>query len=261
MNLSQADRYRRLIGKIGLVVGLILVTAMIDVVITRHLTHFNILHVVPGQEVPIDGPMPEKSAIQDLSYACDSPQVKIIFDEAFAGFWFGGKMWRGKLAVGPDATPGNYTLRVTPQSPEAEYPPVIYSVTIYPDVPAWRRSSASYYLRYLGVSHWWVMVVAIPVLALTGLSIFYLSGRIDNFMAQGGLAEVYRVRRAENGLEISFGLGTDHGLGPGSRLTLKDDRGKPLGQIQVLEAYPDHSLALVDNSLAVKAGFTVSKLS
>ncbi|MBM4286529.1 MAG: hypothetical protein FJ135_00020 [Deltaproteobacteria bacterium] len=257
MTLSPTERGRRLVGKIGLVLGVILATAILDVAITRHLTHFNDLHVLPGQELPVDGPLPEKTEIKDIVYKCDSPDVKIVFDKTFTGHWLGGNRWRGQLQIDPEAKPGKYSLTVTPLDPEIEHPPVIYSITVYPDAAAWQQSSTSYYFRYFGISHWWVLVSVIPALLLTLLVMFYLSGRVDAMLARSGLAEIYRTRRVDNGTEISFGLGTRHGLRPGMYLTLQDGQGIPVGQIEVLEAFPDHSVALVDRAITVQAGYMV----
>ena len=48
MDLSQARRFQSLAGRAGLMVGILLVAAMLDVVIARHRTDFNVMHVLPG---------------------------------------------------------------------------------------------------------------------------------------------------------------------------------------------------------------------
>ena len=117
MDLSQARRFQSLAGRAGLIVGILLVAAMLDVVIARHRTDFNVMHVLPGQVEPIDGPLAEKTSVEELTYQSDSPDLKVAFDETHAGFWMGGQMWRGKLLVGSQIRPGKYTLSVKPKNP------------------------------------------------------------------------------------------------------------------------------------------------
>ena len=168
MDLSQARRFQSLAGRAGLMVGILLVAAMLDVVIARHRTDFNVMHVLPGQVEPIDGPLAEKTSVEELTYQSDSPDLKVAFDETHAGFWMGGQMWRGKLLVGSQIQPGKYTLSVRPKNPVSDRPPLVYRVTVYPDYSAWRQSSKSYLTRYGGLSPWWVIAFSFGSLALLG---------------------------------------------------------------------------------------------
>ena len=259
MDLSQARRFQSLAGRAGLMVGILLVAAMLDVVIARHRTDFNVMHVLPGQAEPIDGPLAEKTSVEELTFQSDSPDLKVAFDETFAGFWMGGQMWRGKLVVGSQIQPGKYTLSVRPKNPVSDHPPLVYRVTVYPDYYAWRQSSKSYLTRYAGLSPWWVIACSFGSLAVFGGFIFLMSGRVDALMAKGGKAEVYRVTLAPNGYEIKFGLGTDHGVFPGSLLTLYDEDGRHVGQIEVTEASAQDAVAFGEFNQEIKAGFMVSK--
>ena len=191
------------------------------------------MHVLPGQVEPIDGPLAEKTKVEELTYQSDSPDLKVSFDETHTGFWLGGQMWRGKLLVGRELKPGKYALLVKPKDPVSDRPPLVYRVNVYADKKAWRQSSKSYLIRYCDLSPWWVIAASFGSLILLGGFIFLISGRIDALMAQSGKAEVYQVSRAPNGYEIKFGLGTDHGVQPGSRLSLYDQDGRHLGRIEV----------------------------
>jgi hypothetical protein len=259
MDLSQARRFQSLAGRAGLLVGILLVVAMLDVVIARHRTDFNVMHVLPGQAEPIDGPLAEKTSVAELSYQSDSPDLKVVFDETHAGFWMGGQMWRGKLLVGSQIQPGKYTLSVSPKNPVSDRPPLVYRVTVYADYYAWRQSSKSYLTRYCDLSPWWVIAVSFASLLLIGGFIFLMSGRVDALMAKSGKAEVYRATRTPNGYEVSFGLGTDHGVHPGSRLTLYDQNGSHIGRIEVTETSAQDAVGLGEFNQEIKAGFLVSK--
>jgi hypothetical protein len=259
MNLSQASRYRSLAGRAGFLAGILLVLAMLDVVIAHHRTEFNVMHVLPGQVEPIDGPLAEKTAVEDLTYQSDAPDLKVAFDETHTGFWLGGQMWRGKLLVGREIQPGKYTLSVRPKDPVSDRRPLVYRVTVYPDYASWRENSKSYLTRYCGLSPWWVIACSFGSLALLGGFIFLMSGRVDALLAQGGKAEVYRVRRVPNGYEIGFGLGTDHGVQPGAKLALFNQDGQLLGRIEVVEASARDAVAVGEFNQEIRDGFMVSK--
>jgi hypothetical protein len=259
MNLSQAQLYRLLAGKAGLILGILLVAAMLDVVIARHRTDFNVMHVRPGQVEPIDGPLAEKTSVEDLTYQSDSPDLQVVFDETHAGFWLGGQMWRGQLKVGTQIRPGKYTLSVMPKNPVSDRPPLVYRVTVYGDRYSWQQSSKSYLTRYSGLSPWWVIAFSFGSLVLFGGLIFLLSGRVDALMARSGKAEVYRVRRVPNGYEIGFGLGTDHRVHPGAKLTLYNQDGLPLGRIEVVEASAQDAVAVGEFNQEIQVGFLVSQ--
>ncbi len=86
-----------------------------------------------------------------------------------------------------------------------------------------------------------------------------MSGRVDALMAKSGKAEVYRATRTPTGYEVSFGLGTDHGVHPGSRLTLYDENGRHVGRIEVTEASAQDAVGLGEFNQEIRAGFLVSK--
>jgi hypothetical protein len=259
MNLFQASRYRSLAGRAGFLLGILLVAAMVDMVIARHRTEFNVINALPGQEEPIDGPLAEKVNVRELTYQSDSPDIKVEFDETHTGFWLGGQMWRGHLKVGQTIRPGKYSFSVRPKDPVSDRPPLVYRVNVYPNRYDWRQSSKSYLMRYCDVSPWWVIAGSFGSLSLLGGIIFLISGRIDALMAQSGRAEVYRALRVPNGYEISFGLGTDQGVQPGSRLTLSDQNGRHIGRIEVLEASARDAVAFGEFNQEIRAGFLVRK--
>ncbi|MDP3028748.1 MAG: hypothetical protein Q8O04_04520, partial [Deltaproteobacteria bacterium] len=112
--------------------------------------------------------------------------------------------------------------------------------------------------RYLGIPPWWVAVFFLPLTALMFGMVFYLSQKKEHLMAQGGKAEVYRVKKGEAGYEIAFGLGTRHGIQPGDRLILLNESGQPVGTAEVREASETDSVAITGLDCVVKPGYIVS---
>jgi hypothetical protein len=95
--------------------------------------------------------------------------------------------------------------------------------------------------------------------ALLLFGVVYLcSQRREKFLRQEGKAEIYRISRTDAGSEISFGLGTEHGVQSGSRLKLLDADGIPIGVVKVEVAYESDSTALAQPDITVKPGYMVA---
>jgi len=259
MDIARAQYYRRLAGKIGLLAGLVLLVGLLDGVVTRHRTPYNVVEVLPGQTVELTGPITENvSGTGDLVAETSSDHLRLSFESIFAGYWFGGEMWRGWLQVAPDTPPEKYTLTVKLRDPQTKQPPLVFRINVYPDTASLNRHAISLVQRHAGVSPWWVVALALPVLLAVGLTVFVLSGTIDRFLAQGGKAEVYRVIRRPDGCEVGFGLGDQHGLRIGDRLTLCDPTGHPVGTVEVLDVSAADAVGRTE-STEVQAGFLVQK--
>lgn len=257
MQLVRVQRWRRYAGWLGMLAALLLVAAMLDIVIVRQRSAFNVLEVLPGQEVPIDGPLAEKTAVRDLTYTTDCPDLELIFDDTFSGFWLGGQMWRGRLRVRPTAAPGKYLLQVQPRQPQQEVPPLPYRIRIHADLQSWCRSSPSLFWRYLGFSPWWGAATGLGLFLGTVALTFWLSGKVDQAMAREGVAEIYAVRRLPQGCELAFGLGSEHGLREGSRVLLLDPQGNPVEEVEVVAVSPQDAVAVALGSPRCTPGYKV----
>lgn len=259
MDLAQATLYRRTAGRIGLIVGVLLLASLIDGVISRHRTAFNVVNALPGSRQEIFGPLAEKVAgVQDLTYESSAPHLTLTLENIFTGHWFGDDMWRGWLTVGPPTPPGKYTLTVKLRQPQSAAPPVVFRVNVYADVAALNKNALSLVQRYTGWSPWWLAAGTLPVLLAMGLTVFWLSGKIDRLLAQAGRAEVYRVTRRESGFDLNFGLGSQHGVKPGDRLDLFDPSGQHVGAVAVTEVSEAVGVAWAEVS-EVRPGFFVQK--
>lgn len=257
LNSGFAQKLRRGLGWLGTLAAVFLLGAMVDIVVVRQRTPFNVVQILPGQEEAIDGPLAEKTRVSDLGYTSDSPDLEVVFDETYTGFWLGGEKWRGRLRVKPTAKPGKYLVTIQPRQPLVEAPPLPYRVYVHPDVGSWRRSSPSFCVRFLGLAPGWLAAMSLGLLLLTGSVIYWLSGRIDSALAAAGLAEVYQVRRSSEGWELSFGLGSDHGLQEGSWVWLLDPAGKQVAEMEVREVSRTHATARTSSGHRFAPGYLV----
>ena len=100
----------------------------------------------------------------------------------------------------------------------------------------------------------------LPGILLAFGAVYLLSGRREALLAASGQAEVYRVTRGDDGYEIHFGLGTDHGISPGAKVTIYDVAGQPVGTATVEVCNQKVSVALATSDQPIKAGYLVSRV-
>lgn len=256
--LDKISRWKNLTGKAGAFFFILLSLAFIDGCFARFREPINVLNVLPGSSVNIDGQLQEKlKDTQELSFVINSDLIRLTFDALQTGFWFGGNMWIGTVIISPHIQPGEYDLKVyskkTPQKPVS-----VFRIKVYPDYASYRQSFKSIIRRNLDFSPWWVMVICLPFIGLSLGAVFYFSQKIENLLAKEGKAEVYRVGAGAEGSEISFGLGTRHGVKPGSLFSLFDESGSLVATGEVHKVSETNSVAIVGLDCTVKQGYIVS---
>ncbi len=259
MKLDQASQWRKLAGKAGAFFCLLMFIGVLDALIAQFRQPLNVLDVLPGTSVEINGPLEEKvRGIQELTYISSSDLIRLSFETTHSGFWFGGQMWRGLLTIRPHIEPGEYSLTVIPKGKTPQKSKPVFRIRVYQDLSSYRQGFKSLIQRYLGISPWWVAVFSFSLTALVFGMVFYLSQKIEYLMAQGGKAEVYRVKKGEAGYEIAFGLGTRHGVQPGNRLILLNESRQPIGTVEVREVSETDSVAITGLDYVIKLGYIVS---
>jgi len=259
MNLAQATPWRNRLAKLGTIASILFLVAVIDDVSARFGQPANLMRVLPGASVEIDGPLEEEvKRMEDLTYAASSDLLRLTFRSTHPGFWFGGFRWNGILAVSAEIAPGEHSLTVRSMGKPARKPSSTFEIRVYPDADSYRRSSRSLIMRHLGPHPWWIVAICLPLIGFAFPSVFVLSRRIEELMAQSGKAVVYRVRETPEGVEISFGLGLRQGIQAGMRLTLLTEAGQPVGTVEVREATDTGALAVAPPEHAVRPGYIVS---
>ncbi len=258
--LDKTSRWKNLAGKAGMFFLILSALAVVDACQSRFRTPLNIFDVLPGSVVEVTGQLEKKVPLQELTYISTSDLIRLSFSEVRMGYWFGEAMWQGSLTVSPDIIPGEYRLTIFLEGhkPTPEKPAPVFLIKVYQDHLSLRQGSKSFIQRSSGISPWWFAVFCLPFIGLSSGTVFYLSVRIDHLLAKEGKAEVYRVVAGAEGSEISFGLGTRHGVKPGSLLTLFDESGRPVATGVVHRVSETNSVAIVGLDCTVKQGDIVS---
>ena len=260
MDLGQINRWRDLASKIATVFCVIALLAMIDGLLVHFREPANLVKVLPGAVTAINGELTDEAFdIQDLTFTSDSDQLKVIFEAIHKGYFLGGDMWRGRLIVGPDISPGEYSLSVLPKRTASPRKAPAFRILVFADAARFQQSSTSVVRRWFGISAFQVAAGCLPGILLAFGAVYWLSGRREALLAATGQAEVYRVTRVDGGCEIRFGLGTAHGISPGARVAIYDAAGQQVGTGTVEVCNQKVSVAQATSDQPIKAGYLVSR--
>lgn len=259
MNLEQTSRWRDLYGWAAAGFCLLAFLALIDGLVGQWREPANLIKLLPGITAAIDGPLQEEvKGIQELTYLSDSKDLKLTFAMVHKGYFLGGLLWRGQITAGSQIPPGEYHLTVAPRRSTSKEATLGFRIMVFPDRLGLQHSSKSIIRRYSGFSPWAAAAVCLPGILLAFGAVFYLTLKVDRILAEKGKAEIYRVIKRDGSFEVHFGLGTEHGVGPGLELRVYNPRGKSVGLARVEEAAPRDAIALVITDQEIRPGFMVA---
>jgi hypothetical protein len=260
VDLRQVRNVRQWIGRLGMLAGAVALIGVIDGLAASLRTPANLVEALPGQTVPVDGPLAQDiNSAQELTAITDSPLLKVTVDEVHRGYFLGGARWRGSLTVSPEAKPGKYAFTVEAKARGAANPELAFRVDLYPDAASIRQVSRSMITQALGISPYFVAALAAPwIFASFGL-VFWLSRRCESLLHQLGQAEIYQVRQGEGEYLVAFALGTQDGVRPGDRLQILDDEGQTIGSVEVTEATATDAQGSAQADRPLMPGCLVSK--
>ena len=260
MDLGQVNRWRDLASKIGAAFCVIALLAMIDGLLVHFREPANFVKLLPGAVTALNGELTdEANDLQDLTFMSDSDQLKVNFEAIHKGYFLGGDMWRGRLIVGPDISPGEYNLSVLPKRSASSRKAPAFRIKVFPDALSLQKSSTSLVRRWFGFSAFVVAAGCLPGILLGFGAVYLLAGRREALLAATGQAEVYQVTGVDGGYEIRFGLGTAHGISPGAKVAIYDELGQPVGTGTVEACNRKVSVAQATSDQPIKAGYLVSR--
>ncbi len=236
--------------KVGLLVSVLIFIFFVGI-LDGLFAHFrkspSELHALPGNILSVMGPLPaDVDSIGKLKVVT-SPEngVRLIFSGIQKGHWLGGTFWRGDIDVFKTAPPGKYLIRifviVNTNKPISEF-----TVFVHEDEKSLRRNFLSLFMRYIGVSPWYVSISALGLaFPLIGYLLF-LSSKIDKELLDRGFSEIYYVKFNEDGeVIVAFGFGLKDGIDVGNILDVFDESGlNKVGYVEVKKVFEKDSIGL-----------------
>ncbi|MBF0233730.1 MAG: hypothetical protein HQK65_11935 [Desulfamplus sp.] len=255
MDKNKLINNRVIFGRICVLAFLITLAGILDGLISSYRKPVNDIDIITERPMEIVGKVYGKvTTPDDIIFISDSPNLTLLLDkDIFSSHWFGEDMWRGHLKANSSLRPGQYNIKIKfrdvsmikPDDREKVEKLSEYRVNVYSDAKAMRQSDLSLIKRFTAISPWLIAIVFFPIVLISGGLIFIISGRVDTEMANNGLAEIYRVSKHDEGLEVFFGLGSTHGVEPGEKMHLFNEKGDLVTEIVVENIGRETSSAVI----------------
>ncbi len=259
MNGNTAVAVRNAAGWMGTLIMAVVVLCLLDGLASQMRQEHNMFQLTPGGETVVNGPMPPDTAQpRDMVIEGATDVIRIVPEEIYKGFWMGGLMWKGEARAASDVTPGVYTVSVRGPKEEKPHPALTFTFRIYPDGPSLRADAAEYVMRSVGFHPYAVAASLFPLAIVCGLTVFILAKKMERDMAGKGKAEIYMLKRSPEGLQISFGLGTDQGLEPGAPVSVRNEAGLTVGRATVTRCTETDAIAVLAGDGQAELGNLVS---
>ncbi len=260
MDLKKATSWQATVGKAGALFCLLACLAIVDGLLAKFQEPVNVVHVLPGDQLDIDAPIPEHiKSVEALTYTSDAKELAVNFDVIHPGYFMGGNMWRGRLLVGRALAPGRYTVTVRPRDYPVAKSGYQLRVVVYPDALSQRAASQSFIRRQTGMSPYLWAAAFLPLILISLGVVYLLSQRIATLQAQAGMAEIYRVTREEGGFQVTFGLGAAHGVNPGDLVNILDPGGNYIGSARVEKSTAQDSVGRATVDRDIRPGYLVTR--
>ena len=263
MSVDTTTKWRDWVARVAAVFFFFFVCAAFDGLIAYYRLPVNSNYVMPGESLKLTGPLPvEGAGLQDLRYETDGDSLRLDFQEVFTGFWMGGRMWRGVLTTGADTPSGVYHVAVDWGEESPKKPPTVFTLFVYRGDKELRGFSTSYLRKYLDLHSWWTAASFLALLCSTIGLVYLLSSRRESLLAKAGMADIYRIAKIDERVEVAFALGTRHGIDVGSALELLDGSGKAQGRVKVQKVSETDSIAeVVDWGGELEPGYMVRRIT
>ncbi len=260
MNEKAVGTLRSIASRCGGLCMAIIALCVIDGLTSQLRQEFNTYDMLPGESMVLNGPMPVDTAeIKDLIIEGEREAITLHPESTYKGFWMGGFMWKGEATAAKDAAAGKYTVTVRGETEEEPHAALTFTFRVYADAPGLRANAASYVTRYVGFHPYATAACLLPLAVLCGITVFFLAKKMERDMAARGKAEIYMIKRSPEGLQISFGLGKDHGVEPGALVCVQNEAGLTVGRAKVTGSTETDSTAVLTGDGQAELGHFVTQ--
>jgi hypothetical protein len=260
MDPAEAMKWQNWFGRAAMIVGLAVVFALGDLLIAQIRKQPFVHDLLPGESVKVNGPMPERiKAVEELGYQSTTKKMVLRIERLHTGYWLGGNLWNGEVRLDQDIPPGEYRFMVKPLRTEPDETFPLFTIRVHATKAEAQRQSLSVIARILGIPPWWVIVGALPLTVLFFALVFQCARQREKLLLQRGRAEIFRIKKVDDRLEITFGLGRLDGIEAGAKVMLHGERDQPLGMLRVATVYDRSAMAAASLDCPARVGFLVSR--
>jgi hypothetical protein len=241
------------------VVCVLLIAAIGDGLQSQANTPFNQQALLPGEGIVINGHMP--GAAKDLSellVESSSTQIRLTLESSYKGFWLGGQMWKGVLHADPDCPHGTHRLIVRSAEQSKPDPSLVYPIEVFDSERERHTHSASFFRKFASIRPFSAAIMLFPVAIGVFGSVYWISNRMERHMREHGQAEIYMLKKTSEGLQVTFNMGSKHGMESGMLLDIMDDAGLIVGCAHVVQCSESEAMALVVTGGRAEVGHIVA---
>jgi len=257
---SKLARRQKLSGILAMILLIASLMSFVDAMVGGLKGNSGTIELTPDSRFLISGPMPPKTeAIADFVIEGQSvdDSLRLIPEAIFSGYWFGGSMWRGVIAVSADAHEGKHTIIVKDRYGEKQNPALVFAVRIWPDLATKNEHSPSFLTRTTGVNPYLFAGGFLLCGIVTGVLTFFLGWLWTRHLASRHCGEIYILRHGDKGTEVTCELQKDIAVTPGISCTLYRRFGEAIGSAIVTDCDKDKVSLLVKEPKLVKIGDVV----
>ena len=249
--------WQRRTGLVAMALLALALLSLADALVGGLAGNRGLIELLPGTSFAISGPMPPRTETIDEFVIDGEPadgSVRLVPRAIFAGFWFGGAMWRGAIEVAADAREGSHLLTVHDRYGEKQNPALVFQVRVWPDLAARNAHSPSRLTRLTGQSPY-AFALGFAIFGLFAGAANFLCGRLwTRHLHAHRCGEIYRARRTDQGTEVACELPPAVDLRPGRACTIYRPGGEPLCTGRVSGYENNEVLLHVDPSWPVRPG-------
>jgi hypothetical protein len=235
---TRLARWQKLSGILAMIFLTAALAAFVDAMVGGLRGNSGTVELIPDSRFLISGPMPPKTeAIADfvIEGQPEDESLKLIPEAIFSGYWFGGSMWRGVIAVNPYAREGNYTIVVKDRYGEKQNPALVFSIRIWPDLATQKAHAPSFLTRKTGYSPFVFAAVFLVCGIVTGGITFLLGWLWTKHLSSRSCGEIYILRRVEQETEATCELLRPLDLKTGMSCSLYSRSGYVLGRAVIVD--------------------------
>jgi len=146
-----------------------------------------------------------------------------------------GRLWRGTLESTETAPQGDYVVAIFQKTMGPEEKAPKFTIRLFQNEQAYRKSFFSFSERYLGFAPFWVTLVLLPLALYCIFITMRDSGKELSDLQAKGIGPIYKLVKRKTDWEVIFGLGSRHGVNPGDCLVVLSKHLEPVGEIFAVE--------------------------